>query len=102
MHWLGLYPLIGALVPAAQKDDPVLPVLCAVHSISSANVNPQFHHALANWLRVPKVSRFDLTQSHNNAGLGHFVSDCRDPVSERISPILLLVVDEFNHEISEA
>ena len=73
----------------------MLTVTTAIDPVSSADMNPQLHHALTHRLRVAEVPGFDLSQSGGDSGLPYFVAQCRHPLCERGAPIVFLVIDEL-------
>ena len=76
----------------------MLAVASAINPIPSANINSQFCHALAHWFCIAKVAGFDLSQSCRDSGFCHFVPERRDPLDERGTPVLIPVVNEFDHK----
>jgi hypothetical protein len=70
----------------------------AINSVSSANINAQLCNTFANRLCVAHVARFDLAQSGIDASLRQSVAKSCHPLSERMSPVLFPVVDEFDHK----
>ena len=89
--------LLAALIASAEKNYHVLAAQSAINPVSCANMYAQFGYAFADRLAVTKVPGFNLTQSKHDACFRQFVSNCRDPLSEWVSSVLLLVVDELYH-----
>jgi hypothetical protein len=89
---------LAVFIPAAKKNHPVLAVPPAINAVSSANINAQLRHTLAHRFRIAHIAGFDLPQSGIDASLRQSVAKSCHPLSERVSPVLFPVVDNFHHE----
>ena len=70
----------------------------AIHAVPGSNMNSQFRDALTHRFRVTEVASFNLSQSSCDPGFRHLVSNRCDPVYEGRTPVLIPVVDEFDHK----
>jgi len=89
--------LLCGFIPSAEEDDPPLTVSSAINPVPSAHVDAQFGHALAHGLGIAEIAGLDLPQSGSDPGLGYLVPQRGDPLDERRTSIVFLVLDELDH-----